>query len=42
MLIHVHHHWPSIIDHHLWPYALRSANDVCYQPQDKQVSYRTL
>jgi len=33
MLIHAHHRWPSVIDHHLWPYALRTANDVFNQIQ---------
>jgi len=28
MLIHAHHNWTSVIDHHVWPYALRTANDV--------------
>ncbi len=28
MLIHAHHRWPDAIDAHLWPYALRTANDI--------------
>jgi len=28
MLIHAHHHWTSVIVHHVWPYALRTANAV--------------
>jgi hypothetical protein len=28
MLIHGHKKWPQAIDAHLWPYALRMANDV--------------
>jgi len=29
MLLYMHHHWPSIIDHQLWAYILRAAtNDV--------------
>ena len=28
MLIHAQHRWPSAIDAHLWPYALRTANEV--------------
>ncbi len=28
MLIHAQHRWPKAIDAHLWPYALRVANEV--------------
>ena len=28
MLIHAQHRWPKAIDAHLWPYALRMANEV--------------
>ena len=28
MIIHAQHRWPSAIDAHLWPYALRTANEV--------------
>ena len=28
MLLHAKHRWPSAIDTALWPYALRSANDI--------------
>jgi hypothetical protein len=28
MLIHAQRRWPQAIDAHLWPYALRMANDV--------------
>ncbi len=28
MLIHAQHRWPKTIDAHLWPYALRVANEV--------------
>jgi hypothetical protein len=28
MLIHAQHRWPTAIDAHLWPYALRTANEV--------------
>jgi Reverse transcriptase (RNA-dependent DNA polymerase) len=28
MLIHAQHRWPKAIDGHLWPYALRVANEV--------------
>ena len=28
MLIHAQHRWPQAIDAHLWPYAIRAANDV--------------
>jgi hypothetical protein len=28
MLIHANRHWPSAVNHYLWPYALRHANAV--------------
>jgi hypothetical protein len=28
MFIHAQHRWPTAIDAHLWPYALRTANEV--------------
>jgi len=28
MIIHAQHRWPTAIDAHLWPYALRMANDI--------------
>ena len=28
MLIHANRRWPNAVDHHLWPYALRHANEV--------------
>jgi hypothetical protein len=28
MLIYTQHRWPTAMDAHLWPYALRTANDV--------------
>jgi hypothetical protein len=28
MLVHAKHHWPTAINAHLWPYALRMANDI--------------
>jgi hypothetical protein len=28
MMIHAQHRWPTAIDAHLWPYALRTANEV--------------
>ncbi len=28
MLIYAQHRWPTAIDAHLWPYALRTANEV--------------
>jgi hypothetical protein len=28
MLVHARHRWPTAINSHLWPYALRMANDV--------------
>ena len=29
MLVHAKHRWPRAITAHLWPYALRTANDTC-------------
>ena len=28
MILHAKHRWPSVITHHLWPYALRLANTI--------------
>ena len=28
MLVHAKHHWPKAINAHLWPYALRTANEI--------------
>jgi hypothetical protein len=28
MLIHAKYHWPKAVNTHLWPYALRMANDI--------------
>ena len=28
MLVHAKHHWPKAVNAHLWPYALRFANEI--------------